>query len=848
METIRKKICVDNFLSHRPGVMPYIKKDSYDNSITYIEGTEDNSNYGNFACDFVLIDSSLVYDSDTGLSYRENTELSRLRYLDILRMYNRYYEIVNNGVILKKGVYSGETTEYIDCVDPTNNIVSNNVFYRWTTIGTEDKSIYDCIPVNSKFFNKDSLGGYFFGGPEEELANILAERRFNLVITEEESELLDELELMIDSESGIIFTEDYIFVVDDYDELKQIEDTWSKWWEDNFSQCSYSSNYDIWQKAILDPFYEAPVVQTEYEERRKCYLNFLYDVEKYILGRIRVPLKYEGDEIEGTKTPSYIYYLTYNFYKNWFEDNSPYILTNNELKKKWDSYGGDEFYHFLQSIIPHFLNSLILPEYGNITAITYAPPVIEIPLSIVNETIPEETYKACELSVDINNNIADGTYPYSAPTHGVGSALTPTFRLFESGEVIVESKLNYLFNERTYFLNDDVYGILEEFTNGGQLFRCKHKTGTSTQPLVLRCCVCTLYEPGKRIGNNGEWVVAKTVTLPEEVISTVRLEEMPKAGNSTYQIVGIKKVHTTTNNVNIEHRSGTTVLEDGTVWVSSAFTYYDKRITNTYSWWYCDKVTEEMECGDGEDIDFSTTEKYRNILLLSCVPSACETETGTYYYMVKYDNGYTNVSGNMHIDTGSTTKRMSIPYTVDKKMNITSFDGEFSSTTIYDKLLRKEIIDDGSGHTSMVLEYVIGATSGTDIRSTGIHYIEKKDYKGNVIEPIVIDGHYDAEILYEKATGGETMVYSDDLSLYRNTNVAEIIGMEIGTQWTSASCINAYLFTEESSDNLIEYPKVNVDISYNRGNASTWEKRFKLSECNTMEDLINYGNNYFNIQ
>ena len=225
-----------------------------------------------------------------------------------------------------------------------------------------------------------------------------------------------------------------------------------------------------------------------------------------------------------------------------------------------------------------------------------------------------------------------------------------------------------------------------------------------------------------------------------------------------------------------------------------------------------------------------------------------ETETGTYYYMVKYDNGYTNVSGNMYIDTGSTTKRMSIPYTVDKKMNITSFDGEFSSTTIYDKLLRKEIIDDGSGHTSMVLEYVIGATSGTDIRSTGIHYIEKKDYKGNVIEPIVIDGHYDAEILYEKATGGETMVYSNDLSLYRNTNVAEIIGMEIGTQWTSASCINAYLFTEESSDNLIEYPKVNVDISYNRGNASTWEKRFKLSECNTMEDLINYGNNYFNIQ
>ena len=28
METIRKKICLDDFLSHRPGIMPYCEKDS----------------------------------------------------------------------------------------------------------------------------------------------------------------------------------------------------------------------------------------------------------------------------------------------------------------------------------------------------------------------------------------------------------------------------------------------------------------------------------------------------------------------------------------------------------------------------------------------------------------------------------------------------------------------------------------------------------------------------------------------------------------------------------------------------------------------------------------------------
>jgi len=28
---------------------------------------------------------------------------------------------------------------------------------------------------------------------------------------------------------------------------------------------------------------------------------------------------------------------------------------------------------------------------------------------------------------------------------------------------------------------------------------------------------------------------------------------------------------------------------------------------------------------------------------------------------------------------------------------------------------------------------------------------------------------------------------------------------------------------------------------------SAFEKHYKLSECNTMQDLVNYGNNFFNI-
>ena len=148
----------------------------------------------------------------------------------------------------------------------------------------------------------------------------------------------------------------------------------------------------------------------------------------------------------------------------------------------------------------------------------------------------------------------------------------------------------------------------------------------------------------------------------------------------------------------------------------------------------------------------------------------------------------------------------------------------------------------------IVIDYVIGATVGDDIEKSGIHYEDTYNYYGNVIIKTVVDGVYDAEILYEK-TGLSTQrkVYSDDVNAYRMCNIAEIFGMEVGTQWTNESSVRAYLFTDDIFDNLMEYPKIMVDISYNRGNAAAWEKHFKLSECNTFEDLENYGNNYFNL-
>ena len=89
--------------------------------------------------------------------------------------------------------------------------------------------------------------------------------------------------------------------------------------------------------------------------------------------------------------------------------------------------------------------------------------------------------------------------------------------------------------------------------------------------------------------------------------------------------------------------------------------------------------------------------------------------------------------------------------------------------------------------------------------------------------------------------------YSEDFDATRDYIPSIITGMEIGSPWKPETSLRAYLYTDDSFDNLIEYPNIGVDITFNRGNAAAWESHFKLSECNTFEDLQNYGNNYFNL-
>jgi len=858
MEIIRKKICFDKLLSHRNGIVPYVPKDCDYVGTEYVKTIFSKSNYGSFPCDVALINSKLVSDTETGLSYRENREISRLRYLDVISWYNTCNEIVKNGIVLKKIPYNKANT------DPCNKQTQNTDIQAYDLIGwTEDEevSMYNCKMVDGDFLNFDSNGVFVIC---EDVINKYSDLSLRYGPEFDASEMSDEDNSFIskynmfvgENYDGILFTDENIFIVNGYDDYFKLERNWNSWWSKNWGYCSFnpshvevedhdnfpvvrstdnSFSYTDWEQYVFEYAYHKPIS-----------LKFIYDVEKYFLGRVKVPESYSGKKIEGVKVPNYVFYFNYMDYLEWFNTNEEYLDSNDVVRTEWEKRGGYAFKNFLSSIFPVFLDDNDEPLEGSVAYFRFVSPNIEIQISFCDEFNNETSYIPYEYSI-VDNNVTNGTIEYVKGEEGLAcSALTPSFMTFDKS-VYTESKLNTLISNDVYYINNDIYGVFDNFDSGGCLFKCKFFTGKSEGDISKYTSGYVKYYAKQ---SDDTWNEIKTVIIPEKYIETTKPDVLPKTHSNAYQVVGIKSgsVITTTSVIQTSEGSPYYVDEDK-LKIVSAITTYNKTSKISYTWCECEKVsnTTGIGCGDGENIEFNGSNKYRNILTLSCAPSVSEniSNGSTYYYMAKYDNGYTDIGGGQEINSKTNKiKSFRVPFVVGEQKNMETYSGDFSNVAKYDMVLKQSFDDSG-----VTFDYVIGATLGGDVNKTGIHYMDRYQYGGNVFVKTVIDGLYEADILYEKINFENNMklVYSEDLNANRMCNVAEITGMEVGTQWTSESSVFAYLFTEDTFDNLMEYPKISVDISYNRGNAAAWEKHFKLSECNTFDDLINYGNNYFNL-
>lgn len=125
----------------------------------------------------------------------------------------------------------------------------------------------------------------------------------------------------------------------------------------------------------------------------------------------------------------------------------------------------------------------------------------------------------------------------------------------------------------------------------------------------------------------------------------------------------------------------------------------------------------------------------------------------------------------------------------------------------------------------------------------GIEYREKYDYTEKEIE------FGNATLTYEEIDFNNKIftIYNKDFELARDTNLSHIVGLTTGDVWRGGVASNAPVFKKEYLNHISEEPKINVNIEIERGGASAFENHFRLSECNTYEDLRSYHNNIFNL-
>lgn len=247
----------------------------------------------------------------------------------------------------------------------------------------------------------------------------------------------------------------------------------------------------------------------------------------------------------------------------------------------------------------------------------------------------------------------------------------------------------------------------------------------------------------------------------------------------------------------------------------------------------------------------ATKQLYRTITTPAAGIRIAETEeeeTGEeaplnsyYFFFVKYNNSAT------------TDTLMDIPYETGNTANlhvVLNEDGE--RTNRYRGDILTKITESGE---YIEFEYVIGGYFTLDNNGkwdgatpeSGDTYYEKY-YLGRTHTDLVpLDGVDNVPVYsnYIDFDGGAKEFYSTRYNLYRTGNTANIIKMTTADFWNEDYAYDAYLTKEDYLTAFSMPPKVDVNVTIDRGGVSVFEKHYKLAECNTMQDLQNYHNGEF---
>ena len=201
----------------------------------------------------------------------------------------------------------------------------------------------------------------------------------------------------------------------------------------------------------------------------------------------------------------------------------------------------------------------------------------------------------------------------------------------------------------------------------------------------------------------------------------------------------------------------------------------------------------------------------------------------------------------------SEIKSSRIPYYVKKPFNVRVIGPDGKNTKAVADFIDKIYISDGN----ITFDYLISAECFINSNYSVVGYNGKNGKGMRYKESYEIS--YDNPVMCNFG-GSEVECYFDELDF--ESKIVEVSSREYGlTRKTLLSELNyaendtwihgnPSAFESFRTDGTMGITSINtpeINVAFNRGNAAMFEPRFKLMECNTMQDLKNYGNNYFNL-
>lgn len=789
--------CIDDSISHVNGIAPFIGFGVSSTSVVYVDATVSGGNRGNYVCDFAKVESAVCGETE---SYVEDVVINggvigneaRLRYSTVLRKYNFIKSMLRGGYYGKVAMKTEEEFVSMDCsgqtggscVDGSVTTVSGMSIY--VTSNFDDLvDPYEFIPMDASLFSTYNSVAMEYTGPEDDIPNELVDGAF-------------------------------VVLLNNYGKVMEYDADWDEWWVRWFGQG--------WETQILDANYITPAMY-----------KFVRDFETYVIGKVVVPSKIVVDgetfPISGVSVPSEVYYLDLEAMKHWYSVNNVPNKTG-RLKKFWDDHGGDAFYAWLNSVEVKYISE---PESitGTTTRFLYVPPYSPFQVSLTDKHTYEFMYDS--YLVDEKPFEPDGVFSgYSRfnDSHFV--------EMTDSG--MVESKLSEVMSPSVTTVNG-IDGVWSEFSD-------------SASPAVFMC----VYH------SNSSRTTGLTVTQRKNYIdgsfkeSDVSQDSRDYIESAPNTVSGCDRVVLVSKNrfeiPNVVEIVPDSISERGL----SAVTYTSAYTSFQYGWFECFRMdpmdVSSIVCADGEIVHAGSL-VYRSVTMLEVIPRLVTdalNDGDVYYFSAKHDNGYDFGRTVRVIDYSNlgALKSFTIPFSEGSFRYMYQVGG----TNVY---AGNYIPQDGISVSGdqCTIQYVVGgkavydsSTSAfTEVPETGIRYIETHPYKRGCMERITIDGYDDIPFYYDVIDLSSTAqpAYIEELGLSRTANRAYITGMEVATVWTSGTAITAKLITRDYGS-MFNNARIDVDdFEVDRGNASAFDGYFRLSECNTFEDIENYGNNRFQI-